>query len=159
RRLEGVGIHSADELERVIEATMPEVVILAMPDMVRSKRAVVVDRLQHTGVNVLSLPGLSEFLNAEVSLCVVRALYVTDLLSRDPVLPDAVLLGSAIKDKVVLVTGAGGSIGSELVRKILPLRPSSVILLEMTESALYAIEMEAREILRECGVEATIVPE
>lgn len=158
-RIEGVPIFRSSELERVIEQRGIEIVFLAMPSLSRADRSVIVERLQASAVHVLTLPGLGEIVDGKVSLSDLREIDVTELLSRDPVNPDPVLLRSTIAGKVVLVTGAGGSIGSELARQIVRLGPARLVLVEMSEAALYTVDQEARAIAAEHGIAVDIVPE
>ncbi|MCL4672622.1 MAG: polysaccharide biosynthesis protein [Sphingomonadaceae bacterium] len=158
-RIEGVPIYRLSELEWAIAERGVEIVFLAMPSLPRAERAAIVERLQASNVHVLTLPGLGEIVDGKVSVSDLREIEVTDLLSRDPVAPDRELLRGTIEGKVVLVTGAGGSIGSELARQIVGLRPERLVLVEMSEAALYTVDQEARAIARELGVATEIVPE
>ena len=158
-RIEGVPIYALKDLEWVIEERRAEIVFLAMPTLARAERAAIVERLQASKVDVLTLPGLGEIVDGKVSVSDLREIEVTDLLSRDPVAPDHALLRDTIAGKVVLVTGAGGSIGSELAHQIVTLRPERLVLVEMSEAALYTVEQEARAIAREQGIAVDIVPE
>lgn len=158
-RIEGVPIYRLSELEWVIAERGVEIVFLAMPSLPRAQRAAIVERLQANNVHVLTLPGLGEIVDGKVSVSDLREIDVTELLSRDPVAPDQALLRSTIEDKVVLVTGAGGSIGSELARQIVRLGPECLVLVEMSEAALYTVEQEARAIAAEIGATTRIVPE
>ncbi len=158
-RLEGVPIHPSDRLEGVIRRDGIEIVFLAIPSMPRARRAALVERLQAVDVHVLTLPGVTEIVDGKVSVSDLRQIDVADLLSRDPVRPDPELMRQTIAGKIVLVTGAGGSIGSELARQIVAQRPERVILVEMTEAALYQIDVELRALARQHGLEVEIVPE
>lgn len=158
-RLEGIPIHSSDHLESVIRREGIEIVFLAIPSMPRARRAKLVERLQAADVHVLTLPGVAEIVDGKVSVSDLRQIDVADLLSRDPVSPDPELMRQTIAGKIVLVTGAGGSIGSELARQIVAQRPERLILVEMTEAALYQIDVELRALARQLGLEVEIVPE
>lgn len=158
-RIEGVPIYPLTELEWAVADRGIEIVFLAMPGLARADRAAIVERLQANNVHVLTLPGLGEIVDGKVSVSDLREIEVTELLSRDPVAPDQALLRSTIEGKVVLVTGAGGSIGSELARQIVRLRPERLVLVEMSEAALYLVDQEARAIAAEYAVAVDIVPE
>ncbi|WP_374407150.1 polysaccharide biosynthesis protein [Pelagerythrobacter sp.] len=158
-KLEGIPIHASDLLESVIRRDAVEIVFLAIPGMPRARRAELVERLQAADVHVLTLPGVTEIVDGKVSVSDLREIDVADLLSRDPVQPDAALMRQTIAGKIVLVTGAGGSIGSELARQIVAQRPERLILVEMTEAALYQIDVELRALARQHGIEVDIVPE
>ena len=158
-RLEGIPIYPSDQLEGVIRRDGIEIVFLAIPSMPRARRAELVERLQAVDVHVLTLPGVTEIVDGKVSVSDLRQIDVADLLSRDPVRPDPALMRQTIAGKIVLVTGAGGSIGGELARQIVAQRPEQLILLEMTEAALYQIDVELRVLARQEGIEVAIVPE
>lgn len=159
-RLEGVPIFAVDQLKSVIEKQGAEIVFLALPSLSRSKRAEIVEELQKYEVHVLMLPGIEEIVDGKVSVNDLREVDVTELLSRDPVRPDERLLGAAIRGKTVLVTGAGGSIGSELARQIVRQNPTRLILLEMSEAALYLIDQEIRgELARSGNTDIEIIAE
>lgn len=158
-RIEGVPIHSPASLERVIPENQVEIVFLAMPNLTRADRAAIVERLQANGVHVLTLPALGEIVDGRVSVSDLREIEVTELLSRDPVAPDPALMRATIAGKVVLVTGAGGSIGSELARQIVLQQPERLVLVEMSEAALYSVDQEARALAAQHGLAVEIVPE
>lgn len=158
-RIENLPIHSSADLERVVGRGKVDIVLLAVPEMSRNGRAVMVKRLQECGVQVQTLPGVREIVDGVVSIKDLREIKVTELLSRDTVQPDADLLTRAIRDRTVLVTGAGGSIGSELCRQILRQRPRRLVMFEMTEAVLYAIDDELRRARDEAGLDIELIPE
>src|SRR5690606_19592398 len=121
-------------------------VLLAIPSASRQRRNEIISRIQAANVQVRTLPSVSEIAQGRVSLSDLRELDIDDLLGREPVSPNHILLGKNITGKVVLVTGAGGSIGSELCRQILALNPTRLILVELSEYALYQIleELQVR---------------
>lgn len=159
QRIEGVPIISLANTEAALKDGQIDLILLALPSLQRSKRAAIVERLRSHGAHVKILPGLHEIVAGEVSVSDLRDIEVTDLLAREPVTPDFQLLGRAITGKTVLVTGAGGSIGSELCRQILKQRPKKLILFEMTEAALFAIDGELRAVAGTDAIESIIVPE
>lgn len=135
-------------------------VLVALPSASRSRRKQVVDDLQQYNVHVQILPGMREMVDGQVSISDLREVEIEDLLGRDPVAPHPALLDRTIAGKVVMVTGAGGSIGSELCRQIVTLLPTHIILIENYEFGLYAIDRELTEIARTAtGGSVTIVPE
>jgi FlaA1/EpsC-like NDP-sugar epimerase len=119
-------------------------VLLAMPSASRRRRSEIIERLSTMGFKVQTVPEITEILSGRSRLEEIRDIDVHDLLGRDPVPPDAALLGACIRGKSILVTGAGGSIGSELCRQIMELAPRRLVLLEVSELALYEIERELR---------------
>jgi len=119
-------------------------VLLAIPSLSRMRRRQIVSSLQAFGIPVLKVPSIEEITSGRARIDSVRPILIEELLGRDPVPPDLRLLGQGIQNQVVLVTGAGGSIGAELCRQILQLQPRRLVLLERSEPSLYAIEQELR---------------
>ena len=158
-RIENLPIHHSADLERIVESQRVDIVLLALPEMARSARGAIVKRLQSSDVHVQTLPGLREMVDGTVSIKDLREIEVTDLLSRDTVAPDPRLLTRAIRGRIVLVTGAGGSIGGELCRQILHQVPLRLIMFEMTEAALFAIDDELRRLRDDLGLSVELVPE
>ena len=117
-------------------------VLLAIPSLSRSQRRRIVDGLQDFGIPVLQVPSVEEITSGRAHIDTLRPIAIEELLGRDAVPPDPQLLGPGIAGQVVLVSGAGGSIGAELCRQILALRPRRLVLLERSEPSLYAIDQE-----------------
>ena len=140
RSINGVGI-SPPQMVMQLESSIDQV-LLAIPSLSRSERRRIVDRIQRIGISVLQVPSVDDLTSGRARIDALRPIAIEDLLGRDEVPPDPQLLGPGIRDSVVCVTGAGGSIGSELSRQILALSPARLILLESSEPALYAIEQE-----------------
>lgn len=131
-------------------------VLLAIPSLSRSQRRRIVDDLQPLGIPVLQVPSVEEITSGRTRIDALRPIAIEELLGRDAVPPDAQLLGPGIAGQVVLVSGAGGSIGAELCRQILALRPRRLVLLERSEPSLYGIDQELRRSLP-AGVELVAV--
>jgi len=142
KNIRGLNIYSMDDINRVINKLQVDEILLAIPSVSRSKRVSIINSLEPYSVVVRMLPGVSELAKGEVSIGDLREVSMEDLLGRDAVQPNKKLLGKNITNKVVIVTGAGGSIGSELCRQIKFLKPKSLILYEMSEFALYEVEKE-----------------
>jgi FlaA1/EpsC-like NDP-sugar epimerase len=159
QRIEGIPILSPADTDELLRAKEVDVVLLAMPTLRRSARGSIVERLRDFGVHVQTLPSIREIVSGEVSVSDLREVEVVDLLSRDPVVPDEQLMGSAIAGKTVLVTGAGGSIGSELCRQIIRLAPTRLVLFEMTEASLFAIDQSLRMVRATLNSDTEIVAE
>jgi len=121
-------------------------VIIAMPSIDRSERQFIIERLEPFPVKVRILPAVADFASGQFSVSDIKEIDIDDLLGRDPIQPNDNLLPANIRKKVVLITGAGGSIGSELCRQSLLLKPEKLILLELSEFALYQIEQELNEL-------------
>ncbi|MGI9410064.1 MAG: polysaccharide biosynthesis protein [Hyphomicrobiaceae bacterium] len=143
----GQKIYRPEKLATLIEREGVSEVILAMAESQRRERRVIVNWLQSFPVRVKLLPAIEDFAAGRVTVNDLRAVDVEDLLGRDPVPPDPTLLSVNIADKSVMVTGAGGTIGSELSRQIARLRPARLVLIDHSEAALYEIESEINEII------------
>ncbi len=124
-------------------------VLLAIPSLPRSDRRRIVAELQKQGIAILQTPSVDEITSGRAGIDTLRPVAIEDLLGRDSVPPDPQLLETGIFNTVVCVTGAGGSVGSELCRQILRLNPKRLVLLESSEPSLYAIEQELRGLLPE----------
>jgi FlaA1/EpsC-like NDP-sugar epimerase len=146
QRLDGHPVFHASHLSSVIGRLEITNVLLAMPRLTRAQRKKIVENLEQYSVHVQTLPNVQQLMEGEVSTSDLREIQIEDLLGRDPVPPNSLLLERTIIGKRILVTGAGGSIGSELCRQILPFGPKSLILADISEYALYAIDDELREI-------------
>jgi len=144
-RLDGVPIYAGDELGKLIDDLEITTVLLALPKIARQRREEIVRKFAEISVHVLTLPAVGDLLSGSVSVADLREIEIADLLGRDPVPPHDLLLRQTIAGRAVMVTGAGGSIGSELCRQIAALAPASLVLVDMTEHALYSIEGELRE--------------
>lgn len=157
----GVKVLRPGKIGKVITTENVKEVLLAMPSALRSERRTAIKALEPFPVVVKTLPALEEIASGHVEVSDLRPIEVEDLLGRDPVAPELDLLTAHVKDKVVMITGAGGSIGSELTRQLLALGPKTLILFELSEVALYEIDMEIEEIKRRAPKEAegTIPPE
>ena len=154
-RLHGVRVlGTIDELSRILRDNDPDEVLIAIPSAPGEVRQRVVGIAQAAGVPVKTLPGLYELLEGDLDLTgQIRPVQVEDLLGRQPVEVDVEAIARYVEGKAVLVTGAGGSIGSELCRQIARAHPTRIVLLEQSESALYDIE---RELLDERGFSAGV---
>lgn len=115
---------------------------LAIPSVSRVRRNEIIDSLRGYPVHIRTLPGMVDLAQGKVTVSDIHELNVEDLLGRDSVPPDSSLMGRFNTGKVVLVTGAGGSIGSELCRQILKCAPQRLLLVESSEFALYSIHQE-----------------
>ncbi|SMQ69088.1 NDP-sugar epimerase, includes UDP-GlcNAc-inverting 4,6-dehydratase FlaA1 and capsular polysaccharide biosynthesis protein EpsC [Altererythrobacter xiamenensis] len=148
-RLDGLPVYDPDPFEEVLKQTSATDVLLAMPGSPRQRRREIIAKLSTFDLAVKTLPPMREFVSGEVSLQDIRPVQIEDLLGREPVQPNELLLGRTIVGKTVLVTGAGGSIGSELCRQIIGIGATSLVLFEQNEYALFSIENELRATLKE----------
>lgn len=139
----GVKVHAPARLPRLIERESVSEVVVAIAN--RRDRKEVLRELEPLPVKVKILPAYEDFAFGRVGVSELRDVEVGDLLGRDPVKPSEILMARAIHGKAVLVTGAGGSIGSELARQIVGQSPRLIVLLDISEAALYAVELEIRD--------------
>lgn len=154
--LNGQPIYDPADLDELSSTLGIADVLLAMPSISRKRRNEILSRIRSAHVAVRTLPSVSDLAQGRVTVSSLRELDIDDLLGRDPVSPNHILLAKNILDKVVLVTGAGGSIGSELCRQILLVGPQKLLLIEQSEFALYAIHQELEEKL--AGRNVHLVP-
>lgn len=144
--LEGVRVFNPDRLADLVSSLSIAEVLLAIPSASRSRRNEILRQAHGAKVSIQTLPGLSELASRKVTTQDLKPLDIADLLGRDLIRPDSMLLRKSIEQKVVLITGAGGSIGSELCRQILELSPQKLILVEQSEFGLYQIHQELVQI-------------
>lgn len=142
RDLMGVPILSIEQLEPFVERQKVTELLLAIPSITRKARNQIIERLRPVPVRIRTLPGIVDLAKGKVNLSELHELDVEDLLARDPAEPDESLLQAQVNDQVVMVTGAGGSIGSEICRQILRRRPKVLLLFEMSEFALYEVDQK-----------------
>ncbi|MGZ3769080.1 MAG: polysaccharide biosynthesis protein [Bdellovibrio sp.] len=138
----GIRVYSPDELNEVMANNECRQLLIAMPSISRSRRKEIIQKFENQNFVLKTLPGMGELVDGKVRIEDIREVGVEDLLGRDPVPPYEDLIKSCIQDKVVLVTGAGGSIGSELCRQIVLNLPKKLILFERNEYSLYKIEQD-----------------
>ena len=157
--LNGVRIYGFRDLPDLIRKERVSLVLLAMPSAKRSRRTEILECLRAFKLQVRTLPGMEDLARGVTDESLVRELDVMDLLGRDPVSPNPVLLCKNITNKVVVVTGAGGSIGSELCRQIIKSGPSMLLLVELNEFALYAVHEELERLVIETApTDVILVP-
>ncbi|MBK8892413.1 MAG: polysaccharide biosynthesis protein [Dechloromonas sp.] len=156
--LAGLRVYPPDELAAVLAAKQVDELLLAIPSASRARRAEIIDRLEGLHCKVKLVPGMADVVSGNVAVDAIREVEIEDLLGRECVAPDAALLGRCITGKVVLVSGAGGSIGSELCRQIVRLQPSRLVLMEISEFALYSIEQELAALCSRGNLRVELVP-
>ena len=140
--IHGINVVPRDDLERLIKTKNVTEVLLAIPSLSRAERNEIIHFLEPYAVLVRSLPSVAELAQGKLRIADLRDVSIKDLLGRDSVAPNSELLGLNITHKVVMVTGAGGSIGAELCRQILALKPQVLVLFDLSEFALYGIHKE-----------------
>lgn len=157
RMIFGLRVHGPEDLPRLIHRKRISSVLLAIPACSRRQRQQILKSLEPFPVHVRTVPDISDIVAGHASVSDVQEVDPNDLLGRDPVPPNEKLLAACIRDKVVMVSGAGGSIGSELCRQIVRLGPARLLLVEMSEPALYHIDRELRMLCKEQGLQVEIV--
>ena len=152
--LQGHTIYSTSQLELIIQSKDVELILLALPSISRSKRNKILKKLSEHKLIVQTLPSISDIVEGKVTMLDIKELDINDLLNREQVPPKKELLLKNIEYQVVLVTGAGGSIGSEICRQIIKSKPRILLLCEVNEFALYKIYEE----LNILNTELKIIP-
>ena len=142
QQINGLTVYPFEQIVGLIERYQVRDILLAMPSASRRKRREILEKLEQYPVHVRTLPDLMDIAEGKIEVSDIQEVDIGDLLGREPVAPDETLLHSNITDKVVMVTGAGGSIGSELCRQIMQLSPKALVLYEISEFSLYQIEKE-----------------
>jgi len=154
--LNSLPLYKPEDLPELVTALSISSVLLAVPSIGRKRRNEILTAIRSAHVAVRTLPSMTDLAQGKVSVSDLRELDIDDLLGREPVAPNHLLLAKNITAKVVLVTGAGGSIGSELCRQILAQAPTKLLLIEQSEFALYAIHQELEQ--RLAGQPTVLVP-
>jgi len=142
--INNIKVYSPRQIAYLVKKYSVKDVFLALPSVSRKEKNKIISNLTSLPIYVRSLPSLSELAEGKVKVEDLREINVNDLLGREPVAPNENLLRIKIASKVVLITGAGGSIGSELARQIIKLKPRKIILFEISEPALYQIDQELK---------------
>ena len=140
--ISGLKVFSVNDIENLINKLKVDEVLIAIPSASRSDRFRIIDKLERHPIIVRTLPGLTDLAQGKVKIDDLLQVSIKDLLGRKSVEPNELLLGKNITNKTVVVTGAGGSIGSELCRQIVFLKPKALVLYERNELALYTIDEE-----------------
>ena len=157
KSLHGLAVLPLSKLSHLIKSKDVQTVLLAMPALSQDKRAAIISKLQQYNVSIKSTPRLSELISGKATFGDIHNLSIEDLMARPTVQADEDLASRCVSEKSVLVTGAGGSIGSELCRQILLRKPKTIVLFEMTESALFYIEQELITRIKNLEIEVQLV--
>jgi FlaA1/EpsC-like NDP-sugar epimerase len=148
----GKKIYSLDNLEILLKSKNIDLVFLALPLISRIKRNKIINDLNKFKIKVKTLPSIQEIVDGKISISDIKDLSIEDLLGREQVQPNLELLSKNIISKVVLVTGAGGSIGSELCNQIIRLKPKKLLLIELNEFALYKLNEDLKKLKKDCDI-------
>ena len=140
--LGGLQVYDAKTALKVMAKRKVDEILIALPSVSRPRKSEIIQLLEPAHLKIIEIPGLTKLVDGEIRISDIQEVDIIDLLGRDPVPPIQELLAKNIQDKVVMVTGAGGSIGSELCRQIIKNKPTKLIIYELTEFALYSIDKE-----------------
>jgi FlaA1/EpsC-like NDP-sugar epimerase len=149
RRIDGLKVNDPESLLEVVERQQIRQVLLALPTVARQRRRDISIRLRALGVDVLTIPSLADITSGRQRLTELQPVAIEDLLGREPIAALPNLLEEAVAEKVVLITGAGGSIGSELCRQVLRSGAKLLLMLDRSEYALYSIQQELNNLYHE----------
>jgi FlaA1/EpsC-like NDP-sugar epimerase len=158
RSVNGVPVFAPEEVPNIVVRQGVTDILLALPSASRDRRNAILESLRPLPIHIRTLPGLSDLASGRVTVQDIRELDVEDLLGRAPVSPDVALLARDLAAQVVLVSGAGGSIGSELTRQIVLQRPRQLLLLDHNEYGLYTIHQELQAICRAAELPVELIP-
>mgnify|MGYP003365739337 CR=1 FL=1 len=156
--IHGVTVYSRKKIGEIVSRYQVRKILLAMPSISIENRKKVITYLEGFPCEVLSIPGMVDLVEGKAQIISLTKVSIDDLLGRDPVSPDIELLTKNIHGKVVMVTGAGGSIGSEICRQIISQCPKTLILFEVSEFSLYSIEKELTALIHNNNFKTIIVP-
>ncbi|MCS3462833.1 FlaA1/EpsC-like NDP-sugar epimerase [Citrobacter sp. JUb117] len=156
--IHGVSVFAPEKLAWLVEKYEAKKILLAMPSANRARKNEVIKTLEGLPCEVLSIPGMVDLVEGKARIDALRKVVITDLLGRDPVSPIPELVSRNINGKTVMVTGAGGSIGSELCRQIIKNKPDQIILFELSEFSLYSIDSELRNLNLSQDLQVKIYP-
>ena len=156
--VQGLKVYAIKELQELVQYFQPKKILLALPSLSKNQRKKIISLIEPVGVPIQTIPGVSDIVDGKMKIDEFQDVEIDDLLGRDSVPPSQKLLQKNIFNKTVMVTGAGGSIGSELCRQIVKLKPQQLLLLEVSEYALYAIEKELKEYIANNQIELKILP-
>ena len=154
----GLTIYAPDQISNLVRDTGAQAVLLAIPSMGRARRQEIMRALENQNLKIKTVPRISDIISGRAKIFELRTVSAEDLLGRDPIDPIQELLEKNITGRVVMVSGAGGSIGTELCRQILHLLPSTLVLYDTSEVALYTIEAELSATASRLKYQSKVVP-
>ncbi len=156
--IQGITVFNRNEISTLVNKYSVKRILLAMPRNNKKRIAKVLTRLENLQVEILSIPGSADLVSGKAKIDELHDVSIDDLLGRNSIKPNYDLLQKDIVNKVVMITGAGGSIGSELCRQIINQRPKKIVLMELSEFALYSINAELQKLASKLDYELIIVP-
>lgn len=151
-------VYAVSELPKLVTRYGVESILLAMPSASQQQRKKIIAHLEHLPCKILSMPSLKDLVEGKISVSALKKVTVIELLGRESIAPDSELMEKDISAKIVMVTGAGGSIGSELCRQIIKQSPKKLILFELSEFSLYRLEQELSRFITEHALSVEIIP-
>ncbi|MFG3502809.1 polysaccharide biosynthesis protein [Pseudomonas sp. NPDC047963] len=158
RSIAGLRVYSPKHIQQMIDETGADEILMAIPSASRARRREVLEKLEPFPLHVRSVPGFMDLASGKVKVEDIQEVDIADLLGRDAVPPQQALFERCIRGKVVMVTGAGGSIGSELCRQILLNKPKVLLLFEHSEFNLYSIHIELERVAERASLPVKLVP-
>ncbi len=156
--IDGISVYSPISVEKLVREKRVTQILLALPSASHKRRSEILTKLEPYPLKVKTIAGMEDIVSGKVQIEQLKDIDIEDLLGRDSIEPNQKLLHSCITKKVVMVTGAGGSIGSELCRQIVELKPSAIILYELSEFALYSVEKNLRKIAKKRELKLEVIP-
>jgi FlaA1/EpsC-like NDP-sugar epimerase len=156
--ISGKKVYPAESLPHLLRMTDTQLILLAMPATRLGRRKQIITDLSKFAVPIRTIPGMADLVSGRQEISSLREIALEDLLGREPIEPDPELMGAILRNKSVLVSGAGGSIGSELCRQIMLHQPRAIVLLESSEVALYRIEHDLKGVAEAEGTSTKIIP-
>ncbi len=154
----GMQVHDVSRAAYLVDKYDVTQILLAVPSASRARRKKILESLINLSAEVLTVPDMKDIVEGKASIDQLKDVAIEDLLGRDPVTPQQCLMESNILGKVVMVTGAGGSIGSELCRQIVRQKPKALVLFELSEFGLYQIDRELKQLMEAEGLHVEIIP-
>jgi len=158
RRISNLNIYSMTQAEKLFTKYKIDVLLIAIPSLPNHIRNNILTQLQKYPMQVKALPSLRDLVEGPIKINDLKALSINDLLERDIVKPDLELMSKNIKNKVVLITGAGGSIGSEISRQVIKCMPQKLLLLDNSEAALFLIQNEINALIKNQTTKFEVIP-
>ncbi|ENM3878811.1 polysaccharide biosynthesis protein [Vibrio cholerae] len=156
--LMGISVYYVQSIDKLVRKHKVQQILLAIPSATRARRKSILDSLVNLPAEVLTVPDMKDIIDGKAKIDELKDVAIDDLLGRDSVVPHQILMEANIKNKIVMVTGAGGSIGSELCRQIVRQKPKALLLFELSEFGLYQIDRELKQLMESEGLHVEIIP-
>lgn len=156
--LMGLTVYYVQSIDKLVRKHKVQQILLAIPSATRARRKSILDSLVNLPAEVLTVPDMKDIIDGKAKIDELKDVAIDDLLGRDSVVPHQILMEANIKNKIVMVTGAGGSIGSELCRQIVRQKPKTLLLFELSEFGLYQIDRELKQLMEAEELHVEIIP-